>query len=187
MTTGGSSDVPERTRPKVRKLKWLWVEKRRPEEEEDDELVGPTPLARVVDDGMGGDWGGALRPGEGDAIAQYVQAGKRIPRRGEVGLSAEEIEALMAEGRAEARRLAAQEESQNSNIQPLGYLEGLVDDSSEAETGFSVLINLSGKQMRGSPVNVDEETEELLETTAGCSPNDDGGKKWSHQPDPSVL
>ena len=34
------------------------------------------------------------RPGEGDAIAQYVQAGKRIPRRGEVGLSAEEIEAF---------------------------------------------------------------------------------------------
>ena len=28
---------------------------------------------------------------EGDAMAQYVQAGKRIPRRGEVGLSADEI------------------------------------------------------------------------------------------------
>ncbi|KAI8014282.1 NKAP family protein [Camellia lanceoleosa] len=37
-------------------------------------------------------YGGALRPGEGDAIAQYVQQGKRIPRRGEVGLSAEEIQ-----------------------------------------------------------------------------------------------
>ncbi|KAI8020833.1 Transcription factor bHLH35 [Camellia lanceoleosa] len=34
-------------------------------------------------------YGGALRPGEGDAIAQYVQQGKRIPRRGEVDLSAE--------------------------------------------------------------------------------------------------
>ncbi|KAE9464021.1 hypothetical protein C3L33_04109, partial [Rhododendron williamsianum] len=31
-------------------------------------------------------------PGEGDAIAQYVQQGKRIPRRGEVGLSADEIQ-----------------------------------------------------------------------------------------------
>ncbi|KAI7981955.1 NKAP family protein [Camellia lanceoleosa] len=29
-------------------------------------------------------YGGALRPGEGDAIAQYVQQGKRIPWRGEV-------------------------------------------------------------------------------------------------------
>ncbi|KAF5930151.1 hypothetical protein HYC85_031024 [Camellia sinensis] len=37
-------------------------------------------------------YGGALRPGECDAIAQYVQQGKRIPRRGEVGLSAEEIQ-----------------------------------------------------------------------------------------------
>lgn len=37
-------------------------------------------------------------PGEGDAIAQYVQAGKRIPRRGEVGLSAEEIEAFESAG-----------------------------------------------------------------------------------------
>lgn len=31
-------------------------------------------------------------PGEGQAIAQFVQKGKRIPRRGEVGLSAEAIE-----------------------------------------------------------------------------------------------
>ncbi|GKV27753.1 hypothetical protein SLEP1_g36888 [Rubroshorea leprosula] len=30
-------------------------------------------------------------PSVGDAIAKYVQQGKRIPRRGEVGLSAEEI------------------------------------------------------------------------------------------------
>jgi len=36
-------------------------------------------------------YGGALLPGEGDAMAQYVAAGKRIPRRGEVGLSADEI------------------------------------------------------------------------------------------------
>ncbi|KAI8009445.1 Actin-related protein 2 [Camellia lanceoleosa] len=37
-------------------------------------------------------YGGALKSGEGDAIAQYVQQGKRIPQRGEVGLSAEEIQ-----------------------------------------------------------------------------------------------
>ncbi|PNY04193.1 NF-kappa-B-activating protein [Trifolium pratense] len=36
-------------------------------------------------------YGGALRPGERDAIAQYAKQGKHIPRRGEVGLSAEEI------------------------------------------------------------------------------------------------
>ena len=38
--------------------------------------------------------GGALLPGEGAAIAAYVQSGKRIPRRGEVGMSAEEIESF---------------------------------------------------------------------------------------------
>ncbi len=31
-----------------------------------------------------GSYGGALRPGEGEAMAAYVQSGKRIPRRGEV-------------------------------------------------------------------------------------------------------
>ena len=37
-------------------------------------------------------YGGALLAGEGEAIAAYVQSGKRIPRRGEVGLAADEIE-----------------------------------------------------------------------------------------------
>lgn len=37
-------------------------------------------------------YGKALLPGEGTAMAAYVQAGKRIPRRGEVGMSADEIE-----------------------------------------------------------------------------------------------
>lgn len=32
-----------------------------------------------------------LMPGEGDAIAHYVEEGKRIPRRGEVGLSSDQI------------------------------------------------------------------------------------------------
>jgi len=43
-------------------------------------------------------YGGALRPGEGAAIASYVQEGKRIPRRGEVGLKADEIESFETEG-----------------------------------------------------------------------------------------
>ncbi|EYU46570.1 hypothetical protein ABFS82_04G029700 [Erythranthe guttata] len=55
---------------------------------EEEQVVGPMPLPRAEGHIS---YGGALRPGEGDAIAQYVQQGKRIPRRGEVGLSAEEI------------------------------------------------------------------------------------------------
>ncbi|CAI9767198.1 unnamed protein product [Fraxinus pennsylvanica] len=56
---------------------------------DDEQVVGPMPLPRAEGHIS---YGGALRPGEGDAIAQYVQQGKRIPRRGEVGLSAEEIQ-----------------------------------------------------------------------------------------------
>lgn len=36
-------------------------------------------------------FGGALLPGEGEAMAAYVEAGKRIPRRGEIGLTSNEI------------------------------------------------------------------------------------------------
>merc|ERR1719321_1520321 len=41
-----------------------------------------------------GSYGGNLMPGEGDAMAQYVQSGERIPRRGEVGLNTDQIEAF---------------------------------------------------------------------------------------------
>ncbi|CAN1246744.1 NKAP family protein [Linum grandiflorum] len=56
---------------------------------DNEPAVGPMPLPRAEGHIS---YGGALRPGEGDAIAQYVQQGKRIPRRGEVGLSADEIQ-----------------------------------------------------------------------------------------------
>lgn len=36
-------------------------------------------------------FGHALLPGEGAAMAEYVKAGKRIPRRGEIGLTSNEI------------------------------------------------------------------------------------------------
>ncbi len=63
-----------------------------------DDVVGPRPLPSVdeLDEARGGslDYGGALRPGEGAAIAQYVQKNMRIPRRGEVGWSGDDIEKL---------------------------------------------------------------------------------------------
>lgn len=43
-------------------------------------------------------YGGALLPGEGDAIAQYVQQNMRIPRRGEIGWKGEEIDTLENQG-----------------------------------------------------------------------------------------
>lgn len=43
-------------------------------------------------------FGGALLRGEGEAMAAYVTEGKRIPRRGEIGLESEQIENYEAAG-----------------------------------------------------------------------------------------
>jgi len=39
-------------------------------------------------------YGKALLPGEGSAMANFVQEGKRIPRRGEIGLTSDQIESF---------------------------------------------------------------------------------------------
>ncbi|KAI1315116.1 hypothetical protein EDD11_001263 [Mortierella claussenii] len=69
----------------------MWVEKKI-EMPEDDQEVGPLPLH--LNDGKMNErsYGGALLAGEGSAMAAYVQEGKRIPRRGEIGLESEEIQ-----------------------------------------------------------------------------------------------
>ena len=59
----------------------------------DDEMAseafGPTPR---VGPALGHkDFGRALLPGEGAAMAAFVAEGKRIPRRGEIGLTSDEI------------------------------------------------------------------------------------------------
>lgn len=41
---------------------------------------------------LGKEYGRALLPGEGTAMAAYAAEGKRIPRRGEIGLESEQIE-----------------------------------------------------------------------------------------------
>jgi hypothetical protein len=43
-------------------------------------------------------YGGSLLPGEGSAMAAYVQEGKRIPRRGEIGLNSDQIESFESAG-----------------------------------------------------------------------------------------
>ncbi|XP_051931275.1 NF-kappa-B-activating protein isoform X4 [Hippocampus zosterae] len=66
----------------------MWVEKGSAE----DNLVGPeAPLTLLSQDERPLDFGHALLPGEGAAMAEYVKAGKRIPRRGEIGLTSNEI------------------------------------------------------------------------------------------------
>ena len=44
------------------------------------------------------DYGRMLMPGEGVAMAKYVVEGKRIPRRGEIGLTAEDVFKFESDG-----------------------------------------------------------------------------------------
>lgn len=66
-------------------------EKRKQTEKNDIESdeVGPTPISSMEFDNR--DFGKALLPGEGAAMAAFVTEGKRIPRRGEIGLTSDEI------------------------------------------------------------------------------------------------
>ncbi|XP_058788622.1 NKAP family protein CG6066 [Phymastichus coffea] len=59
------------------------------EDSEDDGVVGPTLKPTITLTAK--ELGRALLPGEGAAMAAYVQEGKRIPRRGEIGLTSDEI------------------------------------------------------------------------------------------------
>jgi len=63
---------------------------------EEEEEEGPMPLQVSAVTGGGADgnasYGKALLPGEGQALAQYVQQNLRIPRRGEIGYSGDDIE-----------------------------------------------------------------------------------------------
>jgi hypothetical protein len=71
------------------------------ESDSEEEDIGPKPLVDVseyVDATNHLDYGRALLPGEGAAIAQFVQQNMRIPRRGEIGWNSDEIEGLEGQG-----------------------------------------------------------------------------------------
>ncbi|GAA5974959.1 hypothetical protein JCM11641_006779 [Rhodosporidiobolus odoratus] len=63
-----------------------------------DNEVGPMPLSGAGASKTRNAYGGALRPGEGSAIAAYVESGERIPRRGEIGLNPDTIDKWEASG-----------------------------------------------------------------------------------------
>lgn len=68
----------------------------RNDEDEDGEEFGP--LSKNSSTLNQKDFGKALLPGEGAAMASYVIDGKRIPRRGEIGLTSDEIETFESVG-----------------------------------------------------------------------------------------
>ena len=66
------------------------------DDEEDEDVIGPKLPQKVQLTHK--EMGTALLPGEGSAMAAYVAEGKRIPRRGEIGLTSEEIVRYEDEG-----------------------------------------------------------------------------------------
>ena len=74
-------------------------------ESDSDDSEGPVPLpSQLTDPAAGGgagkknNYGGNLLPGEGEALAAYVQQNIRIPRRGEIGYSELDIEQYESSG-----------------------------------------------------------------------------------------
>mmetsp|Transcript_30785 Transcript_30785/g.61976 ORF Transcript_30785/g.61976 Transcript_30785/m.61976 type:complete len:173 (+) Transcript_30785:1682-2200(+) len=72
---------------------------------ESDDDIGPQPLSQANTNNnasSGGAasnaYGSALLPGEGEALAQYVQQNLRIPRRGEIGYSSTDIDSYEKSG-----------------------------------------------------------------------------------------
>lgn len=59
--------------------------------EDDDEEIGPMPPQKTKDRIDEREYGGALLRGEGSAMAAFLQDNSRIPRRGEIGLTSDEI------------------------------------------------------------------------------------------------
>ncbi|ORX51306.1 DUF926-domain-containing protein [Hesseltinella vesiculosa] len=94
--TESESDIDEKPRPRSDIMESsnldkpdMWVEKT-VELTDDRSTVGPLPLAVDTNEDERA-YGAALLPGEGSAMAAYVKEGKRIPRRGEIGLSGDQI------------------------------------------------------------------------------------------------
>jgi len=66
--------------------------------DDEEKIIGPTLEAMDGSSSKPINFGHALLPGEGAAMAAYVQDGKRIPRRGEIGLTSDEITSFEDQG-----------------------------------------------------------------------------------------
>ncbi|CAH0476353.1 unnamed protein product [Peronospora belbahrii] len=88
-----TNDLNENEKKQANKFKEAVQGSRHDNDEEEE--IGPKPLVTAEETAASTlNYGKALLPGEGAAIAQFVQKNMRIPRRGEVGWNGEEIENL---------------------------------------------------------------------------------------------
>lgn len=87
-SSSDDSSDSEKSENKTEKAEDEWTEKA----SSANVNIGPLPLSIAeIDETTAKDYGDALLPGEGEAMAKYVKEGKRIPRRGEIGLTSNEI------------------------------------------------------------------------------------------------
>lgn len=88
-----AAQSPARSKPAASSSQALSVPApREPEDDLDGPEVGPMPVVAAstkIDERA---YGGALLRGEGSAMAAFLQDGERIPRRGEIGLTSNEID-----------------------------------------------------------------------------------------------
>ncbi|TGZ75033.1 hypothetical protein CRM22_000614 [Opisthorchis felineus] len=95
---GSDSEDEQKQFIKQMKAKKRELEQKRAQEEEEVGFVGPLLPVSEHSNLLPLDYGRALLPGEGAAMAAYIAEGKRIPRRGEIGLTSDEIEKFEAQG-----------------------------------------------------------------------------------------
>lgn len=96
----GKAGVVGSSKGRIREINWEAAPKADSSDEDGDEDdIGPRmPASDTGADEKAVYYGKALRPGEGSAMAAFVQDGKRIPRRGEIGLKSEQIASFEAQG-----------------------------------------------------------------------------------------
>ncbi|KNC83000.1 hypothetical protein SARC_04723 [Sphaeroforma arctica JP610] len=63
-----------------------------------DEFVGPLPVEKGAQARMKSGYDKHMLAGEADAMAAYIEEGQRIPRRGEIGLTSDEISNFEKDG-----------------------------------------------------------------------------------------
>lgn len=69
-----------------------------PSEAKASEAAAAAAAAALLQGRAAPSYGGALLPGEGQAIASFVQQNLRVPRRGEIGYGQAEIESFEKSG-----------------------------------------------------------------------------------------
>ncbi|XP_064454864.1 NKAP family protein CG6066-like [Ornithodoros turicata] len=93
---GSSTDESDNDKDSEDFEKWTVKKAHGSDSDEEEEVIGPLPKQQIHLTEK--EYGKALLPGEGAAMAAYVAEGKRIPRRGEIGLTSGEIESFESVG-----------------------------------------------------------------------------------------